>query len=596
MAWLRNMMCLLAGAVCVIGCRSPLGPDRSGETLQHAVREAVARELAPAADGEQVTAGAEPHVPVVSDDVLNKLAARRDELESLGPLPHGEPAHQRADVGPDLTGAEDAPIRVTLQDAVEAAINRNLSAQASRLQPQITAEQLLSAEAVFDAVLFANMNLNWVDQPQRTPVIMGFPLGTPYSQSENFRFETGVRQRFTPGTEVFVSTDLTRLNNRSTGISFIPDPANTGAIRLGVTQPLLRGFGADATTANVQLARTGRQRSVHQYHADLQTLAAQTESAYWDLDAAWRRLAVAQWLLDEGIKVRDTMDRREFDVRPAEYSDAVARVQQRQADVIRARRAVRVASDALKLLINDPQVPVSAEATLQPLDEPLDPSSPLAFNLREAILAAIQANPDGNGRPEIQQAALEIEDASIRQRYADNQRLPLLNLSAETAFYGLDDSPSGAYGETTDGDFIDYILGVAFEWPIGNRGPEADARAARLQRSAAAISFQRTVQNVVLEVKNALRDVMTNWELIRATRSFRVAQAENLRTLLVEEDLLRGLTPEFLNLKFTRQETLANARLQEVQALTDYNKSLAALNRAMGTGLKMRNITVTVEP
>ena len=63
----------------------------------------------------------------------------------------------------------------------------------------------------------------------------------------------------------------------------------------------------------------------------------------------------------------------------------------------------------------------------------------------------------------------------------------------------------------------------------------------------------------------------------------------------VEEDLLRGLTPEFLNLKFTRQETLARARLDEVQAISDYNKSIASLYRAMGTGLQMKNINVTFE-
>jgi outer membrane protein TolC len=64
---------------------------------------------------------------------------------------------------------------------------------------------------------------------------------------------------------------------------------------------------------------------------------------------------------------------------------------------------------------------------------------------------------------------------------------------------------------------------------------------------------------------------------------------------MVEEELLRGLTPEFLNLKFTRQETLARARLDEVQAISDFNKSLASLYRAMGTGLTVRNITVNVE-
>ena len=79
-----------------------------------------------------------------------------------------------------------------------------------------------------------------------------------------------------------------------------------------------------------------------------------------------------------------------------------------------------------------------------------------------------------------------------------------------------------------------------------------------------------------------------------AGRSNRIAQAENLRALRVEEETLAGLTPEFLNLKFQRQERLAVARFQEIQALAEYDRALASLHRAMGTGLSVNNIEVKV--
>jgi outer membrane protein TolC len=146
-----------------------------------------------------------------------------------------------------------------------------------------------------------------------------------------------------------------------------------------------------------------------------------------------------------------------------------------------------------------------------------------------------------------------------------------------------------------DSDFVDYLLGLVFEYPLGNRAAEAAFRQARLQRTSAVVGYQQAVQIVVLDVKRALRDVITFYELIMATRSFRVAQAENLRPLLVEEQTMAGLTPEFLNLKFQRQETLAQARQQEIGALANFDKSLAALYRAMGTGLKMKGIDFEVE-
>ncbi len=214
--------------------------------------------------------------------------------------------------------------------------------------------------------------------------------------------------------------------------------------------------------------------------------------------------------------------------------------------------------------------------------------APIRYNLREAVITAVSS------RPEIQQAILGISDAGIRQMLADNNRLPLLNVSAEMGFFGLDSNAADSYGRIFDGDFISWLVSGVFEWPIGNRAAEAGYRAARLERSQSVITYQRAVQEVVFDVKNALRDCITNYELIQANRSSRIAAAENLRALLVEEETLAGLTPEFLNLKFQRQDRLAQAQRLEISSLVDYNTSVAALYRAMGIGLEMNRIQLDV--
>ncbi|MEE9131177.1 MAG: TolC family protein, partial [Phycisphaerales bacterium] len=438
----------------------------------------------------------------------------------------------------------------------------------------------------FDALFVSNVDLTRTDEPTTVPILRGIRLGTPFSASERFRFETGVRKRFTSGAEASISTDLTRFRNLSPGIALSPDPAYTGAIRLGLTQPLLRGFGSKVNTSTIRLAQNAEQRAIHELRTDLLQLVVDVESAYWNLVLAWQDLAIQQWLLEVGVEVRDVLARRRnFDVTPAEESDAVARVEQRKANVIKARRAIRGASDALKVLVNDAQLTVGSEALLLPVDQMVQ--TPIRYNLRETIITAV-----GN-RPEIPLAALGINDAEIRQHLADNARLPLLNLSAQLAYFGLDREPGDAYDNLFEGNFIDYILGFAFEWPLGNRAAEAEYRKARLQRSAAMISYRRAVQDVVVQVKSSLRDMITNYELIQATRSFRVAQAENLRTFLVQEDL-RGLTPERLNLKFQRQETLAVAQQEEVRSLVQYSKSVARLYRAMGVSLAMNHIELEI--
>lgn len=573
---------ILLAMLLISGCRSPFAPP-GDDLLMRSVDAAVARELAGSPE-----IGVDRTIFRVPSAVEEQLEPRREELDALGPQFDASPdAELSMMLGPDLDGNAQQRVNINLQWAIEQAVQNNLGIQAARLQPAINEADVVAAEAVFDAVLFSNFDFDKIDEPGAVPLLMGIPLGAGVRQTESTRFETGVRRDLVSGGSVSVSTELNRTRNKSPGFMLVPDPQYLSSVRLGFDQPLLRGFGSEVNTAEIRLNQNQLRRSVNDLHTDLLDLVDETEDAYWDLAFAWADVFIRQWLIDVGVEVRDVLEiRLDLDVTPAVYSDAVATVEQRKSELISARRSLRAASDRLKVLLNDPGLPVGSEVLLAPLDLPLDAS--VGYNLSDAIRTGV-AN-----RPEVRAAILGIDDASIRQTLADNARLPLLNLSAELAYFGLDADAADSYGNLGDGNFIDYVLGLAFEYPIGNRGPEAGFRRARLQRSQSVIRYRQTVQAVVADVKSALRDVVTTYELIGASRSTRVAQAENLRTLMVEEETVADLTPEFLNLKFNRQEGLALARREEVLSLVTYNKSLAELYRSMGTGLERNQIKLEI--
>ena len=159
---------------------------------------------------------------------------------------------------------------------------------------------------------------------------------------------------------------------------------------------------------------------------------------------------------------------------------------------------------------------------------------------------------------------------------------------------GLDDNFGDAYGELFDGDFIDYLVGLNFTQPLGNRQAEAVYRQRRLERMQATIAYRNTVQNVLLEAKRALRTVVTNFQLIGQTRVARYAAAEQLRSFQVEKQLITGFSVQTLDLEFRQQEQLAQAEQDEIAALSDYNAALALLYQAMGTALERNNIEFVV--
>jgi outer membrane protein len=254
--------------------------------------------------------------------------------------------------------------------------------------------------------------------------------------------------------------------------------------------------------------------------------------------------------------------------------------------VIAAQRVLRAASDQLKTLMNDPELPVGSEMLILPADGAID--APIQFSLVDSVNTAIAQ------RPEVQRAIISIDNTSVRLNLADNARLPQLNFRAQSRLSGLAGRTDEAYDAMTEARFVDYQLALQFEQAIGNRAAEAGYTQRRLERQQSLTAYRNTVQGIVQEVKSSLRDVATNYVLIGQRRVARYAAAENVRTLDKEMNLTTGLTPNLLDLQLRRQQALASAEQQEVSALIDYNTALARLHSATGTALTRNRIQFLV--
>lgn len=411
------------------------------------------------------------------------------------------------------------------------------------------------------------------------------------NESQNASAGIGVSRQFNTGGTLELRNDIgyTNVDSSFFSTSPVPNPADNADFTIGLTQPLLRGFGHDSNMAQINLARNAERTSVSQLKSTLINSTAQTENAYWDLVQAYKVLIIRAKLLERGIEVRDDIKaRRVQDARQAQVADAVARVERRRADLLIARTSLRLASDRLKVLINDPGLPVGSEILIVPSQDAF--SDPISYSLLDAITAGVQE------RPEMEQALLNIDDATIRQQLAKNHRLPRLDLQAQAKLLGFDDSFGDAYQNSGENRFIDdWLIGARFEQPIGNRAGESAYRRARLERMQSVVAYRQAAQNIVLEIKIALNAVVTNIALIEQSTLSRVAQGEALRALIVEKELTNaGYSVERLNVELNQQEALASAEISEAAALTDYNKAIVDLHAAMGTILQRNRIDFVV--
>lgn len=571
---------LLAGLP-IGGCTSPLA-EQTERDLRRSVIDSVRRELAPSdADRDPIQTTREPGL-----ERLNLPQRAMPELETMGG-PASYDARSIA-VGQDLHGRDTRTVAIGLQRAIRSAVERNLGVQFARIGPAVAEAEVVAAEAAFDWTFFSTNNYANTDEPRTRTLSGGFPSGNRSFQEQNITSTTGIRRQLATGGQFTLQQEWVYADNQSIdGGGQVPNPANALGVAAQFDQPLLRNFGSDVSQAQIRINRNAERGRVAELKRDLIRTVTETERTYWQLVQAHRDLLILERLLQRGEQVRDQLRQREkLDATPAQIADAVARVESRRADVMRAQNALRNRSDALKAIVNDPELTVGSETLLLPSDLAID--EPVRFSLFDAINDAM------SNRPEIQQAILSIDDTSIRQVVADRARLPQLDLRLQTEFNALNDSAGGAYEDVFDGDFVNYLVGLVFEQPIGNRRAEADLRRRRLERMQAVVSYRNTVQQIVLELKTALNNVATNYRLIEQTKAARFAAAEVLRALLVEKETIGRYTVERLDLEFNRQEGLANAEREEIRALTEYNIAIAEWTAAQGTTLERNGIAFVV--
>jgi len=583
----------VAAAMFLASCASPLRSDPADE-LSHSVIQSATRELRAA---QSFPEAMNLTRPAVTDQLkINQRFLEEDEKlggpnadirailkRSLEKNPD-MPVPEAMPLAPALSGSAPRTVSITLERAVRQSAQHNLNVQFSRLAPGVQEAQVVAAQAAFDWLFFHNFQWNALDQPR---VNSSGATSKVVDQRQVVDFTTGIRKRLVTGGQFTVQHEFRYTEVQGDNIFAEPDPARDTNIVLQLDQPLLRNFGSDVSLAQIRIAKNQERDEVQNLKATLIQNVTDVEEAYWNLVLAVENLKIVQRLYLRGEEVQNVIGARlAVDAKPIEFVEAQARTNSRRSSVTRAQNAVAQASDRLKLLINDPEFTVGSDVQLLTADSPLD--QPIRFSVLDAIETSL-AN-----RPEVQRALLSIDNTAIRRQVASNGLLPRLDLRVQTQFNGLGGSTHGAYRDLTHGNHVDYSAGLAFEQPIGNREAEATLKQRTLERSQAVIAYRNTIQGIVSELTVALRNVSTNYTLIEMTRAARIAAAESLRALEVEEDLLQPRTAEFLNVKLTRQEQLAQAEQEEVQALVDYNTSLARLHAALGTSLKRNQILFEV--
>jgi OMF family outer membrane factor len=297
-------------------------------------------------------------------------------------------------------------------------------------------------------------------------------------------------------------------------------------------------------------------------------LRLDTTRSYYDLQQADAQVEISQAAVtDAAQSLRDAALREQaglgtrFEVLQAQVQLANA-----NQDLTRAISQQRISRRTIVRTLNLAQ-PVDVSAA-----DPIEVAGEWTTSLEQSIVLAFK------NRAELEQQLVQ-RDISEQQRLAERAATrPQAGLTARYDLVGsLDDDRGPRQG---------FSLGANLRWEFFNGGAtRARVEQQRINTRIAETRFADQRSQVRLDVEQAFFDLNANRENIQ-TASFALVQAEeSLRLARLRFQAGVGTQTDVIN----QQTALTQARGNRLRAILDYNRALAALERAI-TNLPASNL------
>ena len=485
---------------------------------------------------------------------------------------------------------------VSLQDCVEIALKNNLDLSAEILGPEAAAAAAGRAREIFLPKLSFTLGTQTSNQASFSWLDAADQVTSDFAD-----YQGSLEQRLPTG----ATLSATLYSYRSeTNRSFQTiNPRFGSTLTFDFAQPLLRDFGLKMARRDIIVAANNREISENQLRQALMDTVYDVEEAYWNLVYGLESLKVRQ----ESLKLaRDLLAKNEKELEvgiipPIDILSARAEVASREADILQAQAQVKNDQDTLRTLLNLRGEGGGPAPVLFPSEAPRTEAFPLDLEGARATALA--------RRPDLASSRVALRTRSFDLTYARNQALP--NLSFRASFWSpgvsgtqilyLDDDPltgvivgtlpSGpnpAFKDAFRLRYKNWFVGLTLDLPLESVVSRARVAEARIASDQAALRHKDLEAQAMLEIEIAVRAVETDYQRTQAYKLARELAEEKLAA--EAKKLEAGLSTNYTVLQ--QQRDLALARMNETRARVDYNLSLARLERAMGTSLESKRVSL----
>lgn len=476
------------------------------------------------------------------------------------------------------------PLReLTLDDAIQMALEKNLDLQVAKMNPAIQDYNLVSARAAFKPTLSGTFSENHSNTPSTSALDGVTTNGTIVAQTQSYNMQLNKRLAFYGGQMglQFISSRAT-----TTSLNTTRNPNYQGSFRLNYTQPLLANLRIDTQRNAVRTNLIQRQITDVQLLGTIENTKASVRSAYWALRQAIERIEIQRLSLDLAKQVvADNKVKVEIGTM-APIDQTTAEVQEAQSEqaLLNAQIQWTQAELALKRLIASGSDDDVYRATISPTSVP-------TFELQDVDIPGAIKNALAQ-RTDIVQQRQSLEMTDLNLELTRNQTKPQLDLTGSYQLAGSG-GPTLSHGViVSDGGYFDAItnivgfdiptwtLGLNFTYPIGMAAAKASLARSEIQRNQSLQNIKVTELQIATDVTNAGQAVQNSYLQFLAAQKSLDAATKNAAAEQTRFDV--GMSNPY-NVA-TALNNLTNARLGQLQAIINYVNAVAEFDRVQRAG------------
>jgi outer membrane protein TolC len=480
---------------------------------------------------------------------------------------------------PEVAGAQR--LDMTLEQAIERALEKNLDIKSARLTPQMQDYTLQAARANFRPTLNGNYSYRNSSQ-QSTSQLDGGARVTSQVNS----FGTSMSQRL-PWQGGQVSFNFNNSRNSSTSAFSTRNPSYSSNLSFQYTQPLLAGRTIDNQRNSLRTGEIQKQITDIALLRQVETIKNQVRQRYWALRQAIELIEIQRRSLD--LSNRQLADNKiKVEIGTMAEIDLVqqeANIAQGEQSLLAAEVAWRNAELAFKRLLVDSTEDEFFRSTINPVDQP-------SFAVTEVDIPAAVQRAIAE-RTDIVTARQQLRISELNMELSKNGIMPSLGLTASYQLAGVGGplfSRSGLGGAAVlveDGGYVDALRSIAgfdtptwqlalnFSKPLGLSAAKANHLRSELSFEQQETQLKATELDIQTAVTTAGLDVRSTYLQLLAAQKTREAAERSLDAELTRFQV--GMSTNFQVIQLQNQ--LTSARNNELSATIRYINAVAEFDR-----------------